>query len=54
LVRDVQVGTRRIYSLDPSGLEELRDYLERFWNVQLQSFKRRLESTAPNKEKKDD
>ena len=43
LVRDVQAGTRRIYSLHPSGLEGLRDYLERFWNIQLQSFKRRVE-----------
>jgi len=26
LVRDVQVGTRRIYSLDPDGIVALRDY----------------------------
>ncbi len=44
LVRDEQVGTRRVYSLDPDGLEELRDYLERFWNTALQSFKRRVEA----------
>ena len=43
LVRGVQVGTRRIYSLDPDGLAELRDYLERFWNTALQSFKNRVE-----------
>ena len=35
LVRDVQVGTRRIYSLDPDGLAGLRDYLERFWTTAL-------------------
>jgi DNA-binding transcriptional ArsR family regulator len=43
LVRDEQVGTRRVYSLDPVGLDGLRDYLERFWSVQLASFKRRVE-----------
>jgi DNA-binding transcriptional ArsR family regulator len=43
LVRGVQVGTRRIYSLDPDGLSGLRDYLERFWNTALLSFKTRVE-----------
>jgi DNA-binding transcriptional ArsR family regulator len=50
LVRDEQIGTRRIYSLDPSGLDGLRDYLERFWNVQLHSFKRRVERDGGVKE----
>lgn len=43
LVRDVQMGTRRVYSLDPRGLDELRDYLERFWRTALHSFKTRVE-----------
>jgi DNA-binding transcriptional ArsR family regulator len=43
LVRGTQVGTRRIYSLDPDGLAGLRDYLERFWNTALHSFKTRVE-----------
>ena len=43
LVRGVQVGTRRIYSLDPDGLAGLRDYLERFWNTALLSLKTRVE-----------
>jgi DNA-binding transcriptional ArsR family regulator len=43
LVRDEQVGTRRIYSLDPDGIAVLRDYLDRFWNTALQSFKKRVE-----------
>ena len=43
LVRDVQVGNRRVYSLDPDGIEGLRDYLERFWNTALHSFKARVE-----------
>jgi DNA-binding transcriptional ArsR family regulator len=43
LVSDVQVGTRRIYSLDPDGIAALRDYLDRFWNTALHSFKKRVE-----------
>jgi len=43
-VRDVQAGTRRIYSLDPVGIEGLRDYLDRFWNTALRSFKSRVEA----------
>jgi len=43
LVRDVQVGNRRVYSLDPDGIAGLRDYLGRFWNTALQSFKARVE-----------
>ena len=44
LVRAVQVGTRRVYSLDPDGLAALRDYLDRFWNTALASFKARVEA----------
>ena len=47
LVRDVRVGTRRVYSLDPAGLEGLRDYLDRFWNTALASFKVRVETEVP-------
>lgn len=43
LVRDEPVGTRRIYSVDPDGIAVLRDYLDRFWNTALHSFKKRVE-----------
>lgn len=43
LVRDERVGTRRVYSLDPDGIAGLRDYLDRFWNTALHSFKKRVE-----------
>ena len=43
LVHDVQVGTRRVYSLDPDGLAKLRDYMDRFWDTALHSFKARVE-----------
>ena len=51
LVRDEHVGNRRIYSVDADGLERLRDYMERFWNTALHSFKRRVEQEGKNKEK---
>ena len=50
LVRNVQVGTRRVYSLDPDGLAGLRDYLERFWRTALHSFKTRVERENREKE----
>jgi len=43
LVHHAQVGTRRIYSLDPAGIAGLRDYLDRFWSTALHSFKARVE-----------
>jgi DNA-binding transcriptional ArsR family regulator len=39
LVTDRQVGTRRIYALNPAGVRELREYWERFWSRALASFK---------------
>lgn len=50
LVRDVQVGTRRVYSLDPVGIEGLRDYLDRFWDTALHSFKSRVEQQNQQQE----
>jgi DNA-binding transcriptional ArsR family regulator len=43
LVRDRRAGTRRIYELDPRGLEELRSYLETFWQTGLADFKHAAE-----------
>jgi DNA-binding transcriptional ArsR family regulator len=39
LVLDRPVGTRRIYQLDPAGLEALRAQLDRFWNKALANYK---------------
>ena len=44
LVGDHAVGNRRIYTIDPNGLEELRSYLDEFWSTALQSFKSAVES----------
>jgi|SRR3954447_11109549 DNA-binding transcriptional ArsR family regulator len=43
LVMDRQAGTRRIYSLDPDGVGELRAYFERFWTHALAAFKQAAE-----------
>lgn len=38
LVVDQPAGNRRIYALDPRGLEELRRFLETFWSDALGRF----------------
>ena len=43
LVLDERDGTRRIYRLDPDGVAEMRAYLDRFWNLAMVEFKRRVE-----------
>src|SRR5690242_843809 len=44
LVVDRQAGTRRIYQLDPDGVDALRAYLDRFWSRALTSFKATVEA----------
>jgi len=39
LVVDTPVGTRRVYQLDPEGLDALRTYLDGFGNRALVAFK---------------
>lgn len=39
LVTDRRDGTRRLYRLEPSGIEELRTYFEQFWDDALEAFK---------------
>ena len=43
LVRDRKDGTRRLYSVDPEGLEALRTYLDGFWGDALAAFKEAAE-----------
>lgn len=38
LVHDETVGTRRIYRLDPAGVQALRDQLDTFWNRALSNY----------------
>src|SRR3954447_1036172 len=39
LVVDTAVGTRRVYRVDPEAVDELRAYLDGFWNRALRAFK---------------
>ena len=38
LVLDRQVGTRRLYEVDTTGLAVLRTYLDQFWERSLAAF----------------
>jgi DNA-binding transcriptional ArsR family regulator len=46
LVTEHKQGTRRIYSIDPQGLDELRAYLSMFWSDALAAFKVAAERRA--------
>jgi DNA-binding transcriptional ArsR family regulator len=44
MVVDRAVGNRRLYEVDPAGVEALRAYFERFWNHTLAAFKQAAEA----------
>jgi DNA-binding transcriptional ArsR family regulator len=46
LVVDRPVGTRRIYQLNPAGLDALRSQLDRFWTQALAEYKRTVEEST--------
>jgi DNA-binding transcriptional ArsR family regulator len=39
LVSDQADGTRRVYRVDPKGIDAMRAYLDRFWDRALAAFK---------------
>ena len=43
---DNQVGTRRLYQLNPEGVGALRAYFDRFWNRALTAFKQAVEEKS--------
>jgi DNA-binding transcriptional ArsR family regulator len=43
LVSERRNGTRRLYRARPEGLEELRRFLESFWDPRLEALKREAE-----------
>ncbi len=49
LVADHPVGSRRIYQLEPTGVDALRFYLQRFWDQTLTAYKAAVEQ--PEKER---
>jgi len=46
LVVDRPVGNRRLYAVDPVGIDALRAYFDRFWSQTLAAFKRVAEESA--------
>lgn len=50
LVRDERAGTRRMYRVDPDGVDRMRRYFDQFWSRALDAFKRaaeRAEAESP-------
>lgn len=55
VVKVAQRGKERFYSLDPTSLKPLHDWLkpfERFWNAKLDRIKQRAEKKAAEQAKK--
>jgi DNA-binding transcriptional ArsR family regulator len=44
LVTDRPDGARRLYRVDPAGVEAIRAWLEQFWDRTLDAFKAEAES----------
>jgi DNA-binding transcriptional ArsR family regulator len=42
-------GNRRLYELNPEGLEALRTYFEQFWADALAAFKKKVETPRPQR-----
>ncbi len=53
LVSDRPDGTRRVYSIDPDGLGEIRRWLDQFWDVALDAFKQEAERPAPSRRRRE-
>jgi DNA-binding transcriptional ArsR family regulator len=48
LVSDRPDGVRRIYSLDDSGVAQVREYMEQIWGEALVRFRLASENTKPD------
>lgn len=44
LVVDRAEGNRRLYQVDPAGIQAVREYFDRLWNDALVAFKRAAEA----------
>ncbi len=49
LITERRDGTRRLYTLRPEGLDDLRAFLNEFWAVRLQQLKRTAEHPKERK-----
>ncbi len=47
LVVENAQGTKRIYQLNPEGWQQLRIYLDEYWESAMLSFKNHIESKYP-------
>jgi DNA-binding transcriptional ArsR family regulator len=52
LVTDRAEGTRRLYAVDPRGIQALRDWLDAFWDQALEAFKKAAEQEAAKERKR--
>jgi DNA-binding transcriptional ArsR family regulator len=43
-------GTRRIYALDPTGLQAVREYFDQFWTAALADFKAVADASTATEE----
>lgn len=46
LITDQEVGTRRIYRLNPAGVSALRDQLDTFWDRTLDGYQGMIEQST--------
>src|ERR671918_282938 len=51
VVRMTEEGTRNFYELDLKTLDEVRRYLDRFWNTSLKRFKKAAEASYEARKK---
>jgi DNA-binding transcriptional ArsR family regulator len=51
LVKEARQGTRRIYTVEPAGLVELRRYLDALWSDALQAFQAEATKSKPRPRK---
>ena len=54
LVHERRNGTRRLYSVRPEGLADVRAFLEGFWDEKLEALKREAEREERKKRGKHD
>jgi DNA-binding transcriptional ArsR family regulator len=54
LLSERRNGTRRLYRARPQGLEELRSFLEEFWDDRLEALKSEAEKEVERSKRADD
>jgi DNA-binding transcriptional ArsR family regulator len=53
LVNERRNGTRRLYSVRPEGVRELKEFFESFWDARLDTLKREAEKEERRKHGRD-